>query len=84
VSRRLEKLDPLWIEEPFAAYDAEAYVHLARSLETAIAPGEMLTSVAEHRDLGHAAHLGAALAHEPWVEHFDWLHLYCTRAARDP
>jgi L-alanine-DL-glutamate epimerase-like enolase superfamily enzyme len=116
VGRRLEEFDLVWIEEPLDAYDAEGHAQLARSLDTAIATGEMLTSVAEHYELirqgsvdilqpdapriggitqflklaalaDHAnlqiaphfameihAHLAAAYAHEPWVEHFDWLH----------
>jgi len=51
VSRRLEEFDLVWIEEPLDAYDAEGHAQLARSLDTAIATGEMLTSVAEHREL---------------------------------
>jgi L-alanine-DL-glutamate epimerase-like enolase superfamily enzyme len=51
VSRRLEELDLVWIEEPLDAYDAEGHAQLARSLDTAIATGEMLTSVAEHDEL---------------------------------
>ena len=97
------------------AYDAEGHAALAALLDTPIASGEMLTSVAEHAELiRHRAvdflqpdaprvggitpmlkimalaeqarlrlaphfameihlHLAAAYAHEPWVEHFDWL-----------
>ena len=51
VSRRLEEFDLVWIEEPLDAYDAEGHAQLARSLDTAIATGEMLTSVAEHHEL---------------------------------
>jgi L-alanine-DL-glutamate epimerase-like enolase superfamily enzyme len=51
VSRRLEEFDLVWIEEPLDAYDAEGHASLARSLDTAIATGEMLTSVAEHAEL---------------------------------
>jgi L-alanine-DL-glutamate epimerase-like enolase superfamily enzyme len=51
VSRRLEEFDLVWIEEPLDAYDAEGHAELARSLDTAIATGEMLTSVAEHAEL---------------------------------
>src|SRR5919202_3817404 len=51
VSRRLEEFDLVWIEEPLDAYDAEGHAELARSLDTAIATGEMLTSVAEHYEL---------------------------------
>jgi len=51
VGRRLEEFDLVWIEEPLDAYDAEGHAQLARSLDTAIATGEMLTSVAEHYEL---------------------------------
>lgn len=51
VGRRLEEFDLVWIEEPLDAYDAEGHAELARSLDTAIATGEMLTSVAEHYEL---------------------------------
>ncbi|WP_045742787.1 L-talarate/galactarate dehydratase [Actinoplanes rectilineatus] len=116
VCRALEEFGLVWIEEPLDAYDAAGHAALARSLDTAIASGEMLTSVAEHRELirqdavdvlqpdapriggitqflrlaalaeqQHLAlaphfameihvHLAAAYPHEPWVEHFDWLH----------
>jgi L-alanine-DL-glutamate epimerase-like enolase superfamily enzyme len=87
---------------------------LSQTLDTPIASGEMLTSVAEHERLLDAVgviqpdapriggitqfqrlaalaeqrhltlaphfameihvHLAAAYPHEPWVEHFDWLH----------
>jgi L-alanine-DL-glutamate epimerase-like enolase superfamily enzyme len=116
VGRALEEFGLVWIEEPLDAYDAEGHATLARSLDTPIASGEMLTSVAEHCELiRHGAvdviqpdapriggitqfqrlatlaehrhltlaphfameihvHLAAAYPHEPWVEHFDWLH----------
>jgi L-talarate/galactarate dehydratase len=51
VGRRLEEFDLVWIEEPLDAYDTAGHAHLARSLDTAIATGEMLTSVAEHDEL---------------------------------
>ena len=51
VSRALEEFDLTWIEEPLDAYDAEGHAQLARSLDTAIATGEMLTSVPEHHEL---------------------------------
>jgi L-alanine-DL-glutamate epimerase-like enolase superfamily enzyme len=114
--RALDDFGLVWIEEPLDAYDAEGHARLAGTLDTAIATGEMLTSVAEHRELiRHGAadvlqpdapriggitpflrlaalaeehhltlaphfameihlHLAAAYPHEPWVEHFDWLH----------
>jgi L-alanine-DL-glutamate epimerase-like enolase superfamily enzyme len=51
VSKALEEFDLVWIEEPLDAYDAEGHAELARSLTTAVATGEMLTSVAEHNEL---------------------------------
>ena len=51
VSKALEELDLVWIEEPLDAYDAEGHAELARALTTAVATGEMLTSVAEHKEL---------------------------------
>lgn len=111
----VEPLNLTWIEEPLDAYDAEGHAVLAAMLDTPIATGEMLTSVAEHAELirhrsvdfiqpdaprvggitqmlkimalaDHARvrmaphfameihlHLAAACAHEPWVEHFEWL-----------
>ena len=114
--RVLEQFGLVWIEEPLDAYDAEGHAQLARALDTPIASGEMLTSVAEHHELiRHGAvdviqpdapriggitqflrlaalaehrnlllaphfameihvHLAAAYPHEPWLEHFDWLH----------
>ena len=38
-------------EEPLNAYDAEGHAALAAALDTPIATGEMLTSVAEHAEL---------------------------------
>lgn len=111
----VEPLNLTWIEEPLDAYDAEGHAALAAMLDTPIATGEMLTSVAEHWELirhrsvdfiqpdaprvggitpmlkimalaDHARirlaphfameihlHLSASYAHEPWVEHFEWL-----------
>ncbi len=51
MGRALEEFGLVWIEEPLDAYDAEGHAQLARSLDTAIATGEMLTSVAEHEEL---------------------------------
>ncbi|MDQ2585040.1 L-talarate/galactarate dehydratase [Saccharothrix yanglingensis] len=51
VGRALEEFDLVWIEEPLDAYDAEGHARLAGALDTAIAGGEMLTSVAEHHEL---------------------------------
>jgi L-alanine-DL-glutamate epimerase-like enolase superfamily enzyme len=115
VGRVMEQFNLVWIEEPLDAYDVEGHAALAAALDTPIASGEMLVSVAEHKALidaravdfiqpdaprvggitqflkimamGEQAmlkmaphfamelhiHLAAAYAHEPWVEHFDWL-----------
>ena len=51
MGRDLEQYRLTWIEEPLDAYDAEGHAVLARDLVTPIATGEMLTSVAEHREL---------------------------------
>lgn len=51
MGRRLEEFDLTWIEEPLDAYDVEGHADLARSLDTPIATGEMLASVAEHERL---------------------------------
>jgi L-talarate/galactarate dehydratase len=47
----VEELNLTWIEEPVDAYDAEGHAMLAAALDTPIATGEMLTSVAEHWEL---------------------------------
>lgn len=49
--RAVEELNLTWIEEPLDAYDAEGHAMLAAALDTPIATGEMLTSVAEHWEL---------------------------------
>ncbi|MFF4614789.1 L-talarate/galactarate dehydratase [Nonomuraea jabiensis] len=46
--RAVEELGLVWIEEPLDAYDAEGHAQLAAALDTPIATGEMLSSVAEH------------------------------------
>lgn len=51
MGRALDAFDLTWIEEPLDAYDAEGHAELARALDTPIATGEMLTSVAEHCEL---------------------------------
>ncbi|MEJ3658418.1 mandelate racemase/muconate lactonizing enzyme family protein [Actinomycetes bacterium KLBMP 9759] len=51
MGRAFEELDLTWIEEPLDAYDAEGHAALATALDTPIATGEMLTSVAEHWEL---------------------------------
>ncbi len=51
MGRALEEFDLTWIEEPLDAYDAEGHAALAASLDTPVASGEMLASVAEHWEL---------------------------------
>jgi L-alanine-DL-glutamate epimerase-like enolase superfamily enzyme len=48
MGRRLEEFDLTWIEEPLDAYDIEGHARLTAALDTPIATGEMLASVAEH------------------------------------
>jgi L-alanine-DL-glutamate epimerase-like enolase superfamily enzyme len=48
LGRVLEQFNLVWIEEPLDAYDAEGHAQLANALDTSIATGEMLSSVAEH------------------------------------
>jgi L-alanine-DL-glutamate epimerase-like enolase superfamily enzyme len=51
MGRQLEEFNLVWIEEPLDAYDFEGHAHLAHVLDTPVATGEMLASVAEHKDL---------------------------------
>jgi len=51
MGRRMEEFNLVWIEEPLDAYDAEGHAALAAALDTPIATGEMLASVAEHERL---------------------------------
>ena len=51
MGRIFEEFGLIWIEEPLDAYDAEGHAQLARALDTPIATGEMLSSVAEHARL---------------------------------
>jgi L-alanine-DL-glutamate epimerase-like enolase superfamily enzyme len=51
MGRAFEGFGLTWIEEPLDAYDAEGHARLAAALDTPIASGEMLTSVAEHWEL---------------------------------
>ncbi|MCS7479494.1 mandelate racemase/muconate lactonizing enzyme family protein [Umezawaea endophytica] len=51
LGRALEEFDLTWIEEPLDAYDTEGHAALAATLDTPIATGEMLSSVAEHWNL---------------------------------
>ena len=51
MGRALEPMNLFWIEEPLDAYDAKGHAALAAALDTPIATGEMLTSVAEHVEL---------------------------------
>ena len=48
IGRGLEEFNLVWIEEPLDAYDSEGHAQLAAALDTPIATGEMLSSVAEH------------------------------------
>jgi L-alanine-DL-glutamate epimerase-like enolase superfamily enzyme len=54
MGRQLEEFNLIWIEEPLDAYDFEGHAHLANVLDTPIATGEMLASVAEHKGLINA------------------------------
>jgi len=54
MGRQLEQYNLIWIEEPLDAYDFEGHAHLAQVLDTPIATGEMLASVAEHKGLINA------------------------------
>ncbi|MET4621100.1 L-alanine-DL-glutamate epimerase-like enolase superfamily enzyme [Arthrobacter sp. 2762] len=54
MGRQLEEFNLIWIEEPLDAYDFEGHAHLAHVLDTPIATGEMLASVAEHKGLINA------------------------------
>ena len=54
MGRQLEEFNLIWIEEPLDAYDFEGHAHLAQALDTPIATGEMLASVAEHKGLINA------------------------------
>ncbi|WP_436326942.1 L-talarate/galactarate dehydratase [Brevibacterium sp. FAM 27836] len=51
MGRTLDELSLVWIEEPLDAYDVEGHARLTRTLDTPIATGEMLSSVAEHKAL---------------------------------
>ncbi|WP_329454902.1 L-talarate/galactarate dehydratase [Streptomyces sp. NBC_01497] len=62
MGRALEEFGLVWIEEPLDAYDAAGHAELAAALDTPIATGEMLASVAEHQEL---IRLGAADVLQP-------------------
>ncbi|MCF3962343.1 L-talarate/galactarate dehydratase [Streptomyces fuscigenes] len=62
MGRALEEFGLVWIEEPLDAYDAAGHAELAAALDTPVATGEMLASVAEHREL---MRLGAADVLQP-------------------
>ncbi|RAJ58892.1 L-alanine-DL-glutamate epimerase-like enolase superfamily enzyme [Streptomyces sp. Amel2xB2] len=51
MGRALEEFGLVWLEEPLDAYDAQGHAALAASLDTPVATGEMLASVAEHAEL---------------------------------
>ncbi|MGH3500056.1 MAG: L-talarate/galactarate dehydratase [Nocardioidaceae bacterium] len=50
-ARAMEQFGLEWIEEPLDAYDAAGHAAFAATLDTPIATGEMLCSVAEHAEL---------------------------------
>ncbi len=54
MGRQLEEFNLTWIEEPLDAYDFAGHAHLAQILDTPIATGEMLASVADHTGLINA------------------------------
>ncbi len=54
MGRQLEEFNLMWIEEPLDAYDFAGHAHLAQILDTPIATGEMLASVADHTGLINA------------------------------
>jgi L-alanine-DL-glutamate epimerase-like enolase superfamily enzyme len=49
--RAFEPFGLVWIEEPLDAYDFDGHAQLSATFDTAIATGEMLTSVSEHAQL---------------------------------
>ncbi|NLU72763.1 mandelate racemase/muconate lactonizing enzyme family protein [Streptomyces sp. HNM0575] len=51
MGRALEEFGLVWLEEPLDAYDAQGHAALAAALDTPVATGEMLSSVAEHWEL---------------------------------
>ncbi|MGW5382584.1 L-talarate/galactarate dehydratase [Nocardia sp. NPDC003963] len=51
MGRAMEEFGLVWIEEPLDAYDAKGHAALATALDTPVATGEMLASVAEHVEL---------------------------------
>ncbi|MEU4325997.1 L-talarate/galactarate dehydratase [Nonomuraea dietziae] len=51
MGRAMEQYGLTWIEEPLDAYDHEGHAALVSCLDTPVATGEMLTSVAEHAAL---------------------------------
>ncbi|WP_106975592.1 L-talarate/galactarate dehydratase [Streptomyces violens] len=51
MGRAMEDFGLVWIEEPLDAYDTQGHAALAASLDTPVATGEMLASVAEHYEL---------------------------------
>ncbi|SCK17309.1 galactarate dehydratase [Streptomyces sp. WMMB 714] len=55
MGRALEEFGLVWLEEPLDAYDASGHAALAATLDTPVATGEMLVSVAEHRELIRAS-----------------------------
>ncbi len=51
MGRAMEEFRLVWIEEPLDAYDVQGHAALTAALDTPIASGEMLVSVAEHWEM---------------------------------
>jgi L-talarate/galactarate dehydratase len=51
MGRLLERFNLVWLADPLDAYDTAGYAALAATLDTPVATGELLTSVAEHTRL---------------------------------
>jgi L-alanine-DL-glutamate epimerase-like enolase superfamily enzyme len=51
MGRAMEEFALVWIEEPLDAYDIHGHAALTAALDTPVASGEMLSSVAEHWEL---------------------------------
>ncbi|WP_138465597.1 mandelate racemase/muconate lactonizing enzyme family protein [Poseidonocella sp. HB161398] len=65
--REIDDLGLAFIEEPLAARDHEGHGALAATLATPVATGEMLTSVAEHRQLIRAGGCGFTQVDAPRI-----------------
>jgi L-alanine-DL-glutamate epimerase-like enolase superfamily enzyme len=65
--RAFDAFNLVWIEEPLDAYDNEGHAALARTFDTPIATGEMLTSFNEHAQLLEANACGYVMPDCPRV-----------------